>query len=182
MIEVALTDAVYLLSPRVTVLVNTLDERGTLNASPYSFAFPLAGKPPLIGIAIGNKDKLTYVNSKKTGEFVACTVSEEFGQQAVHCEEPHKAGDKLWEKYGLHAESSKKVKVPRIREARVVLECKVNRFVELDGGHVLLVGEVLQAEAEHEGLDEIKPLLHVSRGRFRGVGREIVLERRRRGK
>ena len=179
MAEVPLPDAVWLLSPRITVLVNTLDEKGELNSSPYSFAFPLGANPPLVGVGVGSKQKLTYINSKRTGEFVVCVVSEDFGQRAVNCEEQHKPGDKLWEKQGLHAERSEKVKVPRIKEARAVLECKVSQFVELNGGRLIIVGEVLHAETEQGGLDKIRPLLHVSGGRFRSTGKEIVLERRR---
>jgi len=179
MIEVPLPDAAWLLSPRVTVLVNTLDERGELNSSPYSFAFPLGSDPPMVGVSVGSKQKFTYINSKKNGEFVVCVVSEDFGQRAVNCEAPHKPGDKLWQEQEFHAERSKKVKVPRIKEARAVLECKVSKLVELNGGRVILVGEVLHAEAEEGGLDRVRPLLHVSGGKFRSVGREIVLERRK---
>jgi len=179
MIEVPLPDAVWLLSPRVTVLVNTLDEKGELNSSPYSFVFPLSSDPPLVGVGVGGKHKFTYVNSKRTGEFVVCVVSEDFGQRAVNCEAAHKPGDKLWQEQGFHAERSKKVNVPRIREARAVLECKVSQFVELNGGRLILVGEVLHAETEEGGLDKVRPLLHVSGGRFRSIGKEIVLERRR---
>jgi flavin reductase (DIM6/NTAB) family NADH-FMN oxidoreductase RutF len=71
------------------------------------------------------------------------------------------------------------VNVPRIREARAVLECKVSQFVELNGGRLILIGEVLHAETEEGGLDKVRPLLHVSGGKFRSAGREIVLERRR---
>jgi flavin reductase (DIM6/NTAB) family NADH-FMN oxidoreductase RutF len=179
MIEVPLPDAAWLISPRVTVLINTLDERGELNSSPYSFVFPLGSDPPMVGVSVGNKQKATYINSKKNAQFVVCVVSEDFGQRAVNCEAPHKPGDKLWQEQGFHAERSKKVNVPRIKEARAILECKVSQFVELNGGRVILVGEVLHAETEERGLDNIRPLLHVSGGRFRSIGREIVLERRR---
>jgi flavin reductase (DIM6/NTAB) family NADH-FMN oxidoreductase RutF len=148
MIEIPLSKSVKLVSPRLTVLVNTLDEEGELNSSPYSWIFPLSFNPPLIGVGIGSKLKLSYVNAKRSGEFVVCVVSVNFGQQAVSCEEGHKPGDKLWEEQGLHMEKSEKVKVPRIKEARAVLECKVTQFLEYDGDHVVLVGEVVHAEAE----------------------------------
>jgi flavin reductase (DIM6/NTAB) family NADH-FMN oxidoreductase RutF len=177
MIEIPLSKSVRLISPRLTVLVNTLDEEGALNSSPYSWIFPLSFNPPFIGVGIGGKHKLSYINSKRTGEFVVCVVSVDFGQRAVSCEESHKPGDKLWEKQGLHAEKSEKVNVPRIREAKAVLECKVNRFIELEGDHVILVGEVLHAEAE-ERLDDVNPILHDSGEKFRSIGKEIILKRR----
>ena len=108
-----------------------------------------------------------------------CVVSEDFGQQAVNCEESHKPGDMLWERQGFHAEKSKKVKVPRLKEARAVLECEVKQFVELGGDHVILVGRVLHAQAEDGGLDAIRPLLHDSGERFRDIGKEVILKRRR---
>ncbi len=178
MIQIPLSKSVRLISPRLTVLINTLDEEGQLNSSPYSWIFPLSFDPPLIGVGIGGKHKLSYINSKRTGEFVVCIVSVEFGQRAINCEENHTAGDKLWEKQGLHAEKSEKVSVPRIRESKAILECNVNRFVELGGDHVILVGEVLHAEAEEGGLDEINPLLHDSGEKFRSIKNEIILNRK----
>ena len=47
-----------------------------------------------------------------------------------------------------------------------------------EGDHVILVGEVLHAEAE-EGLDDINPILHDSGEKFRSIGKEIILKRRR---
>ncbi len=176
MIEIPLSKSVRLISPRLTVLINTVDEEGELNSSPYSWIFPLSFNPPLIGVGIGGKHKLSYVNSKRTGEFVVCVVSVNFSQQAINCEESHKPGDKLWEKQSLEIEKSVNVSVPRIKEALAVLECKVTRFLEYDGDHVILVGEVVHAEAE-DGLDEINPLLHDSGEKFRNIGKEIILKR-----
>lgn len=178
MIEIPPSKSVKLISPRLTVLVNTIDEEGELNSSPYSWIFPLSFSPPLIGVGIGSKNKLSYINSKRTGEFVVCVVSSNFGQQAVNCEESHKPGDKLWERNGLHTEKSTSVSVPRIKEAKAVLECKINRFLEYNGDHVILVGEVVHAEAEDE-LDEINPLLHDSGEKFRSIGKEIILKRKK---
>jgi len=178
MIEVPLSKSVRLISPRLTVLVNTLDEKGELNASPYSWVFPLSFNPPLIGVGIGGKQKLSYTNSKRTGEFVICIVSADFGQQAVSCEGYHKPGDKLWEKHDLHSQPSRKVRVPGIKEARAVLECKATNFLEYEGDHVILVGKVIYAEAE-SNLEEINPLLHDSGEQFRNIGKEIRLSRNR---
>ena len=177
MIEIPIAKATQLISPRLTVLLNTIDETGELNSSPYSWVFPLSVNPPLIGVGIGGKHKFTYVNSVRTKEFVVCIVSEDFGQLAVSCEAAHGPGSKLWEKQGLHAEKSVKVNVPRIRESNAILECRVKQFIELNGDHLILVGEVLHAEAKQIGLDNVKPLLHDSGGRFRTIGKEVLLER-----
>jgi len=49
MINIPLSKSVKLISPRLTVLINTVDEEGELNSSPYSWIFPLSFNPPLIG-------------------------------------------------------------------------------------------------------------------------------------
>ena len=176
MIEVPLSKAIRIISPRVTALVNTLDEKGELNSSPYSWIFPLSFNPPLVGVGIGGKHKYTYINSKRTGEFVICIVSIDFGQHAVNCEHDHNPGDRLWAEQDLHIKESKKVNVPRIKESKAILECKVNQFVELPGDHEILVGDVVYAESE-EKLDTINPLLHDSGEHFRTIGNEIILQR-----
>ena len=43
---------------------------------------------------------------------------------------------------------------------------------------MILVGEVLHAEAE-ERLDDINPILHDSGEKFRSIGKETILKRRR---
>jgi len=178
MIEIPLSKATKLISPRLTVLVNTIDEKGKLNSSPYSWVFPLSFNPPLIGVGIGGKNKQSYLNAQRNGEFVVCVVSAEFGQQAVNCEQKHIPGDKLWQKQGLHSKKSKKVSVPRIKESKAILECKTTKFLEYDGDHVILVGEVIHAQAE-ASLEEIKPLLHDSGEKFRRIGEEITLKRKK---
>ena len=177
MVEIPTAKAIQLISPRLTVLVNTIDETGELNSSPYSWVYPLSMNPPLIGIGIGGKHKLTYLNSMRTGEFVVCIVSEDFGQQAVNCEATHKPGSRLWQKEGLHVEKSVKVMVPRIRESNAILECRLKQFIELASDHLILVGEVLHAEVKQIGLDKIRPLLHDSGERFRTIGKQIILNR-----
>ncbi len=181
MIEVPLSRAVFLISPRVTALVNTLDQDGNVNSAPYSFVCPLSIRHHLVGVVIGGKRKHTYVNSKKTGEFVISIISEGFAQQAIDCEEAHELGETLLGKHGLHVQASRKVKVPRVREAKANLECKVNQFIELADDQLLMVGEVLCAETEGKNgefdLDAVKPLLHEADGKFRGLGRSIVLKR-----
>jgi flavin reductase (DIM6/NTAB) family NADH-FMN oxidoreductase RutF len=175
MIDIPLSKATSLISPRLTVLVNTIDAKGKLNSSPYSWVFPLSFSPPLIGVSIG-KNKQSLLNAQRNGEFVVCVVSPDFGEQAVNCEQKHVPGDELWRKEGLNSEGSEKVTVPRLRESRAFLECKATKFLEYDGDHVILVGEVLHAQAEST-LEEIDPLLHSSGEKFRRIGEEIFLKR-----
>ena len=179
MIEIPLSTAVRVISPRVTALITTLHEDGIVNAAPYSYVHPLSTKQRLVGVAIGNTRKHTYINAKRTGEFVISIVSEDFAQQAVNCEEPHEPSENLLEKHGLHTSPSKTVKAPRVREARAVLECGTRQFIELGEDQQLMVGEVLCAEAEGDDgevdVGRMKPLLHQTGDKYWCIGRPIIL-------
>ena len=177
--SIPLSNAVRLITPRLTALITTLDNEGNVNAAPYSWIYPVSFTPPLIGIGVGGKHKHTHINAKETGELVVNVVSEEFGQQAVNCEEQHEHGVDLLKKHGLNTSPSVAVKVPRVKESRAVLECKVKDIIEIsDSDHVILIGEVVAAESV-DGIDEIKPLMHDAGGSFRSIGNEIMLERRK---
>lgn len=178
MIEIPLSDATTLISPRVTVLVNTLDANGELNSSPYSWIFPLNYAPPMVGVVIGNKHKLTYVNAKRNGEFVVCIVPASIGQQAINCVAKHQAGDRLWEKNGLQIENCKEVQVPRIKQSTAALECKVSSFLEYGGSHLIMVGQIVHAIAVEGGLEKIDPLTHEAGSNFWSIGKEIKLDLR----
>lgn len=178
-VKVPLNSAVRLISPRVTALITTIDKQGRVNAAPYSWIYPISYKPPLVGIGVGGKHKHTYINAKEAGEFVINIVSEGFAQRAVNCEEQHKPGEDLLAKHNLRTSPSEKTKAPRVRESKAVLECRLRDIIEVkDSDHVILVGEVVAAESAG-GLEEIRPLLHDSGKKFRSVGKEIVLSRRK---
>ena len=177
MIDIPLTKSTSIISPRLTVLVNTIDDVGELNSSPYSWIFPLSFNPPLIGVGVG-KNKQSHKNAEKFGEFVICVVSPSFGQEAINCEKLHKPGDKLWEKNNLHIQDSIRVKVPRIKESRAFLECKTKKILEYSGDHIILIGEVVFAQTE-ETIEQVDPLLHVGGEKFRKIGSSLILKRNR---
>lgn len=176
MTEIPKSKAISLISPRLTGLINTLDSKNEVNSSPYSWIYPLSYNPPLVGVAIGSKQKLTYLNAKRTGEFVICIIPKSIGQQAINCCEVHQPGDKLWEKNGLQIENSKEVQVPRIKQSTASLECKVKTFLEIGGSHVIMVGKIVHAQAVEGGLEKVDPLLHESGYNFRSIGEEVILK------
>ena len=175
MIDVPLSKSTSIISPRLTVLVNTIDAKGELSSSPYSWIFPLSFNPPLIGVGVG-KNKQSHKNAEKIGEFVICIISPGFGQEAINCEKLHKPGDNLWEKNNLHVQNSKKVQVPRIKESNAILECKTKKIIDYEGDHIILVGEVVCAQTQ-DNIDQVDPLLHVSGEKFRKIGDKITLPR-----
>lgn len=175
-------DFVKLLSPRVTALIISKNSEGKINAAPYSFVYPFSFDPPLIGVGVG-QHKMTYKNIQETKEFTVNIVSEEFGQQAVNCEEKIDYWKRL-EKNQLHLEESEKISVPRLKEAKAVLECELSEVLELkEADHGIVVGTVVGVKVlEKNGkmdLNSMNYLMHESGEIFRKVGEKVFLERKK---
>ncbi len=182
MAEVPLRDSARLLSPRIFALVTTTDAEGRVNAAPFSFVFPISFDPPLVCFG-ATKGKLSVKNIREQKEFVINVVSEDFAQKAVLCEEKSSEPWKRLEKAGLHAEASRVVGVPRVKESKAVLECVLHELIEpRDGDHALVVGKVVRAECAFlknglPDLDKLNYLMHANRDEFRRVGEKTILER-----
>ena len=179
--KIPLKYAYKLLSPRVVVLVTTVDEKGRINAAPFSFCGPVSFNPPMLYVGV-REFQHTYKNIKKTGEFVVNIVSEDFAQKAIECEKAYPYGVNELEKVGLHWYDSEKVKPPRVKEAKIHLECKFKKEIRI-GDHIMIIGEVIAADAKKVREDytpdfkEVKVVMHSSGEKFYLVGKEIKFKR-----
>jgi flavin reductase (DIM6/NTAB) family NADH-FMN oxidoreductase RutF len=171
---------VYLLSPRLTVLVTT-QRNGKVRAAPLSWICPISFEPAMLVLAISKDNKGTLPNIKENGQFVVNIVSEQFGQKAVDCEKI-----KELEKVGLHTIRSQKIAIPGIMEAKARLECQLEKIVDVGGDHFLVCGRIVNSVCEKSkkvgtkylpDIDIIRPLLHVGGQQFRAIGKEIILKR-----
>jgi len=175
-------DFVKLLSPRVTTLIVSKNSEGKVNAAPYSFVYPFSFEPALIGIGVG-KHKMTFKNIEETKEFTVNVVSEDFAQQAVNCEEKIEFYKRI-EKNKLHLENSEKISVPRIKESKAVLECRLSEVLELkEADHCIVVGKVVAVKAQEKDgvldIDSMNYLMHETGGIFRKIGEKVLLERKK---
>ena len=178
--------ALWLLSPRITVLVTTMNRDGRVNAAPYSFVGPLSIAPPKCYVSVGH-GKDTAAFARETREFVLNLVSEDFAQKAVNCEAKLPRGENELEKFGLHEAKSLNVAVPSVREAHATVECKLSEVIEpRESDHVLLVGKVVGGRCDFEraggkpDLDRLKLVMHVGGSHFRKVGERIDFSRENR--
>lgn len=179
---VELKNAVRLISPRDTFLISSRDAEGRMNLAPFSWVIPVSNELPLVCVAIGKNNKHTLPNIKETKEFVLNLVSEEFGQKVL---DALKIGPgENWKKIGLQEEKAEKVKVAMVKESKVKLECELHKILDIPSGdHELVIGKIVHAVCDEmvsgkfPDLDKVKPLMHVSGNRFRGIGEEIELEK-----
>ena len=168
--------------PRPIAFVSTLGADGRTNVAPFSFFNAIASAPPLVGIAILDRQddpKDTLRNIRATGEFVANLVSEPMLNAMVRTAGDWPADVSEFEIAGLTAAPSQKVKAPSVAESPVHLECTLYKEIEL-GSSSLLVGEVVLLRVKDDVMTEgrVDPMKLQAVGRLGGelysLMREVV--------
>jgi flavin reductase (DIM6/NTAB) family NADH-FMN oxidoreductase RutF len=181
MMKVKAEEAVRLVSPRLLGLITTTSEDGSINASPYSWIFPLSFSPPMMMVGVGKGGKRTQENAEREGEFVINLVSRDFGDRACRLE--GLKGSRQLEEAGLTAAEPQKVKTKGIRESGARIECRHVETVDVEkADHVLLAGEVVAGYCRFlkggvPDLDRLGLIMHVSGSEFRKVGGKVTIKR-----
>lgn len=137
--------------PRPIAWIVTQDAEGRTNAAPFSFFNVFSNDPVVVGIGVGARGmggeegpdfKDTMANIEALGEFTVCLVSEALaGAMNVTAADYPPGVDEL-EMAGLTKAPSSRIRVPRIAESPVALECRLWQAIPI-GTHRLVLGEVL---------------------------------------
>lgn len=133
--------------PRPIAWITSVSDRGIVNLAPFSCFTFVSNKPPMVGINIGRKAgqrKDTGANIHALGEFVV-HIGDETLIEPIHLSAVEHAADvSEVELLGLHTTPSRRISVPRLREAPIALECRLHRAIEFgQTGAEFFVGEVL---------------------------------------
>jgi flavin reductase (DIM6/NTAB) family NADH-FMN oxidoreductase RutF len=161
--------------PRPIAFVSTIDENGIANAAPFSFFTAICADPMLIcfspmrrGSDGAKKD--TLLNIEKTKQFVINIVSESMAKQMNDCAVEFAPEVDELEVTGLTKEPSRVVKVPRIKESLVHLECELYQVLDFGdqaGAGSLVIGKVLNFHVEddlfHKGRVDTEKLQPIGR-------------------
>ncbi len=139
-----------LVIPRPIAWITTMDETGRVNLAPFSSFMGIFG-PPMLAVTLGcRKDgslKDTHRNLKERGEAVVhladLPLLEALHASAAEVEPEVSEVARL----GLATEASRLVAPPRLKDAPVALECRLNRELELGPGSTLVLLDVLAAHA-----------------------------------
>ncbi len=150
------------IAPRPIAFASTIDKNGNVNLSPFSF-FNLFSTNPAILIfspsrrVRDNTTKHTLENVKEVPEVVIHVVHYGLVEQMSLASTEYGKGVNEFEKAGLTAVRSLEVKPPRVKEAHIAFECKVNEVKALGdqgGAGNLVICEVIVAHVNEEILDE----------------------------
>jgi flavin reductase (DIM6/NTAB) family NADH-FMN oxidoreductase RutF len=156
-------------SPRPICFASTVDAEGNVNLAPYSFFNVFSAKPPIMIFSPArrvrdNTTKHTLENILKTKEVVINIVSHAMVQQMSLASTEYAQNVNEFVKAGFTEIASEKIKAPRVAEAPVQFECKVNEVVALGtegGAGNLIIAEVVKLHINEAILDsegKIDPL------------------------
>ncbi|SFG32497.1 flavin reductase family protein [Pontibacter chinhatensis] len=150
------------IAPRPIAFASTTDREGNVNLSPFSFFNVFSAKPPILVFSPArrvrdNTGKHTFENVLETKEVVINIASFDIVEQMSLASTEYDRGINEFIKSGLTPEPSFLVQPPRVKEAPVAFECKVNEVISLGpegGAGNLVICEVLLIHVKEEILDE----------------------------
>ncbi len=149
-------------SPRPVAFASTVDKKGNVNLSPFSFFNVFSANPPVLifSPARRGRDNTTKHTLENVLEHAECTiniVSYDMVQQMSLSSTEYEKGVNEFIKAGFTERKSTHVKPPIVAEAPVSFECKVLEVKSLGnqgGAGQLVICEVLYIHIKDEILDE----------------------------
>ena len=139
-------------APRPIALASTIDSRGNVNLSPFSYFNVFSSNPPILIFSPSrrvrdNTTKHTLQNSNETREVVINMVDYSIVDQMSESSKEYPKGVNEFNETGLTEVKSLKVKPPRVLESPVSFECIVDNIVSLgdNGG----AGQLVIAKVVH---------------------------------
>ena len=150
------------IAPRPIALASTINAKGEVNLSPFSFFNMFSTVPPIVIISPSrrvrdNTTKHTLENLKEVPELVIGNVNFEMVQQVSLASTEYEDGINDFCKSGLTMKPADIVKPPLIAESPVNFECKVleiKSLGELGGAGNLVIAEVVKIHINEKYLDK----------------------------
>ena len=155
-----------LVIPRPIAWVATTDDRGRVNLAPFSAFMGIFG-PPMLAVSLARRRdgslKDTHRNLRERGEAVV-HIADLPLLEALHASAEEVGPDvSEVERLGLATVPSLRVAPPRLAEAPVALECRLNRELDLGPTTTLVLLDVLVAHAADRIYDEALDCADASR-------------------
>lgn len=176
--------------PRPIAFVTTLSDKGVLNGAPFSYFNVVTSNPPLISISVQRKDgiqKDTARNANERESFVVHmtdTANVEAVNETAANVSPEESEITL---AGLTPVESRQVSVPGVKEAKIRMECTLEKSIALgenNAGCDLLIGRVVCFHIDEDLYEEgridataFQPLSRLAGNNYAGIG-EIFSRKR----
>jgi len=149
-------------APRPICFASTIDKKGNVNLSPFSYFNVFSSNPPVMifSPARSGRDntlKHSHENVKEVPEVVINIVNHTIVEQMSLSSTAYEKGVNEFDKSGLTEVASDLVKPPRVGEAPVAFECLVKEVMELadtPGAGNLILAEVRRIHINEDCLTE----------------------------
>ncbi|WP_432774553.1 flavin reductase family protein [Brevibacillus gelatini] len=142
--------------PRPIAWVTSHDDKGVVNAAPFSYFNVASIEPMMVSVAVmrkpGSVRKDTARNILQTGEFVVNMVDVHNVDAVNQTSADYPPDVSEVEALGLEVGPSAAVKVPRLLASRIHFECRLHQIVELGTPTTsdLIIGEVVHVHVADE--------------------------------
>lgn len=162
--------------PRPIAFVSTLSKDGFENLAPFSYFNGICSNPPSIMFCparrgYDGKTKDTLNNIRDTEEFAVNIVSEDFAEQMVFTSTDFEPEVNEFEVSGLTPEPCQKIAPPKVAEAKISFECKLNQIVpvgnEGPGGGFVIIGTIVLFHID----DDVYEDGYINLEKLRPIGR-----------
>jgi flavin reductase (DIM6/NTAB) family NADH-FMN oxidoreductase RutF len=178
--------------PRPIAFVTTLSQDGVLNAAPFSFFNIVSSNPPMVSVSVQRRNgepKDTSRNAMETGEFVVHVTDESYIAKINETAANLPSEESEVPLAGLTPTASTKVAVPGVAEAKIRMECVMERSIPLGGEEGspacdLLIGRVVyfhldEAVYENGYIDPVKlaPVARLAGSWYAKLGETFSIER-----
>tara|TARA_B110000238_G_scaffold107869_1_gene117504 strand:- start:231 stop:863 length:633 start_codon:yes stop_codon:yes gene_type:complete len=148
-------------APRPIAFASTIDSKGNINLSPFSYFNVFSSNPPILIFSPSrrvrdNTTKHTLENADETREVVINMVDYSIVEQMSKSSNEYAKGVNEFTKTGLTEVSSLKVKPPRVLESPVSFECVVDNIISLGekgGAGQLVIAKVVHIHVNSKLLD-----------------------------
>lgn len=145
--------------PRPIAWVSTVSAEGKVNLAPFSFFQGITANPPtLMFVPVNNRQGLkkdTTRNIEVVPEFVVNLVPRALAEQMNATAALLPYGESEFERFGIAAAPSERVKPPRVAAAPVAFECRLDRIVHIGEGPLaanVVFGRILAAHIRDDVL------------------------------
>ncbi len=163
-----------LVVPRPIAWVSTYGAGGARNLAPFSYYAALSASPMLVGVSVGHRNgvpKDTLVNVRARRAFCINVVPEAMLEPMNATSADVPPGVDEFELAGLEVGASERVDAPYVAGAPAVLECTLEREVDLgEAPNTLIIGRVVGVLLD-EGLPFLEGTHQVDPSALRPVGR-----------
>jgi flavin reductase (DIM6/NTAB) family NADH-FMN oxidoreductase RutF len=159
--------------PRPIAFVTTLDERGAVNAAPFSFFNCLSADPAIVAVGVENhpdmRHKDTGHNVRVTEEFTVNIVDDTMVEAMNVCAVPFPPDVDELAMAGLTALPGVHVACPRIAEAPAALECRRYMTIEVGKSREIILGLVVGCFIREGVVNPVNK--HVDQRKMDAIGR-----------